>query len=291
MRSIWLLLIFFSVATRAAGQRFVPVFQVLFADKASLSNGTVLKSLDILQDEIIHVGDSGYLVLIHETGIPVEFSNDTTIVLNEIQSILSPPYKNILSSYQKSIGIDYLFFSQGVEARKYRLTRTGAIHDDRLLFTIYPPLINNRIYFDDHVKIIWRPNFSGIEIVVKIFNLFDDELKSYEVKDKLVLISKDELISEDADCIIVFTEKQQKIKKNDVREGLLLSRFYTDKISFPYSSEIKTPAAALMTGYFFEMAYWEDSKEAQSYYELATRLSDKKFYQEMLANYYRRQGK
>lgn len=143
-------LFFFFIAQLGLAQN-IPVFQVLYAEKASLSNGTPLKSLDKLLDETIHIADSGYLVLIHEMGIPVEFSGDTTIILNEIHSILKPKPKEMGSSYQRSVGADYLFISQEVQAKKYRLSRTGAVHDDRLVHSIYPPLINSRIYFDDDV--------------------------------------------------------------------------------------------------------------------------------------------
>lgn len=90
---------------------------MLYAEKASLSNGTPLKSLDKLLDETIHVADSGYLFLIHEMGIPVEFYGDTTIILSEIHSILNPKPKEMGGSYQRSVGVGYLFLSQEIEAK------------------------------------------------------------------------------------------------------------------------------------------------------------------------------
>jgi hypothetical protein len=289
MKSIGFLMILFSVAIKAASQQTVPVFQVIYAENALLNNGTNLKSLDKLTDEIIHVSDSGYLVLIHETGIPVEFNADTTIMLSEIHAILNPKSVGEQSSYQKSVGLDYLFLSQAAEAKRFRLKRTGAIHDDRPAHLIYPPLINRKIYFDEDVKIVLKSNFIGIDLIVKVMNVYNDELRSYEVKDSFVLIPEEELNYQDIDCIITFgptTEKRSKGKNSAY--GNVISRFYTNKIDFPYSAKVKTPAAALMAGYFFELASWEASEEAQSYYELATRLSDNKFYKEMLSNYLKR---
>jgi hypothetical protein len=291
MKAFSLFLIFIAQCGLA---QTIPVFQVLYSEKASLSNGTPLKSLDKLLDQTIHVADGGYLVLIHEMGIPVEFYGDTTILLSELHSILNPKPKQMGSSYQRSVGVDYLFISQEVEAKKYRLSRTGALHDDILVHSIYPPLINGRIYFDDDVKIVWQPNFSKIQIEVKLRNLFDEELASYKVDDTVVLISKEKLNSEGKNCCILtfarFDEKKQNRRRTNYEHSILIDQFYADEIDFPYSAKIKTAAAALMTGYFYELASWGASKEAQSHYELATQLSDKQFYKDMLSNYLKRAG-
>lgn len=288
-------LFFFFIAQLGLAQN-IPVFQVLYAEKASLSNGTPLKSLDKLLDETIHVADSGYLVLIHETGIPVEFNGDTTIILSEIHSILEPKPKEMGSSYQRSVGVDYLFISQEVQAKKYRLSRTGAVHDHRLVRSIYPPLIDGLIYFDDDVKVVWQRGFVGIDLDINVVNVFDEKLKSSSinrVNDSTLLISKAELFYQNTDCIITFAsfyETERKRRKNGVGTAFFIRNFYTDKINFPYSAIIKTPAAALMAAYFYELASWGVSKEAQAHYELATQLSDKQFYKEMLSNYLKRSG-
>ncbi|MBN8578867.1 MAG: hypothetical protein J0L66_18150 [Cytophagales bacterium] len=86
-------LILFCVFYQDLTAQNIPVFQVLYAEKASLNNGTHLKNLDKRLDETIHVTDSGYLVLIHSTGIPVEWSSDTAITLSEIHTILNPHQK------------------------------------------------------------------------------------------------------------------------------------------------------------------------------------------------------
>jgi hypothetical protein len=123
--------------------------------------------------------------------------------------------------------------------------------------------------------------FSVIQIEVKL--LFDEELASYKVDDTVVLISKEGLISEGKNCCILsfarFDDKKQNRRRTNYEYS---TKFYTDKINFPYSAKIKTPAAALMAGYFYELASWGVSKEAQAHYELTTQLSDKQFYKDML---------
>ncbi len=287
-----LIIILTLVISGSLSAQTVYPFQVLHAENAKLSSGKELKSLDMISiEETIHINNDGYLALIHETGIPIEFS-DTTVVLKELHSILNPPSAKSLSTFQKSVSLDYLFVFQSAEAKRMRLSHMGASHDDRLAYVIYPPLINGRIYFSKDVMIVWKPNI-GTEIIVKVMNVYDEKLRSYEVKDNLVLIPEVELNYQNVNCIITFsppTEKERKGKTSESQIVHFISRFYTNKIDFPYSAEVKTPAAALMTGYFFELASWEASEEARSYYELATRLSDNKFYKEMLSNYLKRTG-
>jgi hypothetical protein len=190
-------IIFLCLAFKNLSSQTIPVFQILYAEKASLSNGTPLKTLDKLLDETIHVADSGYLVLIHETGIPVEVSGDTTIMLNDVHSVLNPPSKKMSSSYQNSLGVNYLFISELLESKKYRLERTRAVRDDRLVRSVYPPLINGLIYFDDDVKVVWQRGFIGMELDINVVNVFDEKLKSSSsnrVNDSTLLISKEELV-------------------------------------------------------------------------------------------------
>ena len=223
----------------------------------------------------------------------MEFNGDTTIALSEVHTILNPPSRKLLSYYQGSIGVEYLLIPQGIEARKFRLNRTRAYFNDALVRSVYPPLINGYVYFDDDVKVVWQRGFVGINLDVSVVNVFDEKLKSPIIDDSTVLINKQELIDQKTDCIITFatvTEKGKKKKKNYTGEGFFIKRFYTDKIDFPYSAKIKTPATALMAAYFYELASWGVSKEAQAHYELATQLSDKQFYKEMLSNYLKRSG-
>lgn len=249
----------------------IPVFQVLYAEKASLSNGTTLKSLDKLLDETIHVADSGYLVLIHETGIPVELSGDTTISLKEVYAILNPPVsekekKNITKSklpflrysYQMSVGLNYLFLSDGPEAQKTILGNAWPVMDSDLRkrsVVKYPPLMDSRIYFDDDVKVVWLPRLTNgkepqTKLKIKLINEFSEELISIPTSNNEFILAKSELdkLLRDNQYIIVIVEDSRE--KQQVLS--LLCPFFTKTIRFPYSKEIKTPAAALMAGYLYE---------------------------------------
>lgn len=301
--------LFFSlIFINTAFSQTIPVFQVLYAEKASLSNGTILKSLDPLLDETIQVADSGYLVLIHETGIPLELSGDTIISLIQLRTLLDPPQsetsrkrlnKNLIPlrhSYQRSIGIDYLTLLNPAEAGKTKLSRTGYSADSHPTEGVkYPPLINGRIYFDDDVKIIWDAQLfvsqtslqNGFKVRFK--NLFDDLIRIIDVEGRELILSEreiSEIMSKDKNIILYITDTFV----HGMPKGIIMSPFYTKAIQFPYSKEIKTASAALMVGFIFETTSPHNSVEAKPYYELATQLSDKQFYKDMLNNYLKRTG-
>jgi len=300
--------LFFVFIVQGGLAQTIPVFQVLYAEKASLSNGTILKSLDPLLDETIHVADSGYLVLIHETGIPVEFSGDTIFSIRDIHTILDPPISETMKKkirktkdspirhrYQKSVGLVYLFLSNGPEARKMILSRAGAVLDGGPPNNgvKYPPLIDHKLYFDGDMKIILWRGFEAEGVTAKITDIFDEELKSISLKDNEILLSKNELIQmvnkEKHKHVFIYLEDAQE--RQLPRGAAFVTQFFTEKYKFPYSKEITTPAAALMAGYFLETyAHYEESKDALPYYELATQLSDKQFYKDMLSNYLKRTG-
>ncbi len=250
--------LFFSlIFINTAFSQTIPVFQVLYAEKASLSNGTILKSMDPLLDETIQVADSGYLVLIHETGIPVEFSGDTTFSLNDVHTILNPPLSETMKKkirtnkvspirhrYQKSVGLAYLFLSNGPEARKIILSRTGAVLDGGppKNGVKYPPLIDHKVYFDGDMKIILWRGFEAEGVTAKITDIFDEELKSISLKDNEILLSKNELVQmvnkEKHKHVLIYLEDAQE--RQLPRVAAFVTQFFTEKYKFPYSKEITT---------------------------------------------------
>jgi hypothetical protein len=305
MKAIFLILV--CLLCKSVSAQTIPVFQVVHAENASLNNGTALKSLDKLLDETIHVADSGYLVLIHETGIPIEFNGDTTIHLKEIHTILDPPLSKktkryiarsktpyFRHSYQRSIGLHYLFISNEIEARNTRPVQRPC-HDcgPPNSGLRYPPLIDNKLFYSDtDLKLMWLPREETDRFILRFVNIYDDELCSpFAVDDRQYTLSRDkiaDLTKSEPDILLLI----KGIESFSVDEFvIIMSPFYTAMIDFPYSSNITSPAVALMAGHIFETTSIAVSKEARPYYELAARLSDKKFYQDMLENYYARQGR
>jgi hypothetical protein len=156
----------------------------------------------------------------------------------------------------------------------------------------FPPLIDHRIFYSkEEVKVMWVPKHESNQFVLKFMNEFDEELmrpvevagNQYTLQINRIGSSKDL-----TPTFFVFIEGNQKKWEDNL--VALVTPFYSNKIDFPYSGEIATPAVALMAGYFFETTSIAVSKEALPYYELAVQLSDKQFYKDMLNNYMKRTG-
>jgi len=59
-------------------------------------------------------------------------------------------------------------------------------------------------------------------------------------------------------------------------------------LDYTYQCELKNASAALMAGLYLELLPYNYLAEAEEYFILATKLSDKEFFKLMLANFRRR---
>jgi len=291
-----LILFFFCGNTMA--QTVYP-FQVLHAENATLTNGKSLKSLDIVSvEEIITVGADGYLALVHDTGFPIEVNKDTIVVILELHNAISPPNKTKrkkkseveVQRFDKGIGLDFLFISDKIIANKTRLNRTGMCMDcDTSLEIIYPPFSFNYVLFSNDLCLEWAPSkINNYSIALK--DLYGDVLKEFKVDRNKTKFSFDEINDLlGIESAIVFDLNDSESQYHSA--SVLIKRFASSDLDFPYSCSIKSPAAALLVGYSLEKSPRNYSIMAEEYYKLATQLSSKTFYQDMLDNYYARQGK
>lgn len=62
-------------------------------------------------------------------------------------------------------------------------------------------------------------------------------------------------------------------------------------LEYPYTCEIKKASFALMAGLYLELSPRNYLDEAEKYYILATNLSDRQFYRDMLDNFRKRTGR
>lgn len=286
------------ISGSSSAQTLYP-FQVLYAENAKSSDGKILKSMDMVSiHESIKIENEGSIVLIHRSGFPIEINKDTIIRINELDEVISPPFsgksrlkkeKNIQWVWSRGIAIDFLLISDKILANKRKLSSLGLVSDqNENMEIIYPPMSTRQVNFSNDFYVRWRPlgkeNYS-VEIkdmydsVLSVITTNKSELKIPEIEMREIMKSKD---------MLLFTLKE--LKSKTVSNTFLVKEFDLKGIPNPYPSEIVKPSSALLMGFFLEISFWDYSKTAEEYYILATKLSSKKFYQDMLANYYSRQG-
>ena len=282
------------ISGSSAAQTLYP-FQVLYAENAKLSDGKILKSMDMVSDkETIKISEGGYLALVHDTGFPIEIDGDTLLLISELDAIIKGP--NIkrkskkrfeMPRFDKGIGLTYLLIRDKVNTTRRPCNDCGATIE-----ITYPPFSNAYVLFSEGLCLKWRPPDSDT-YSIKVKNLFDDVLKEFKVDENQINISADDMdgLMENEKGILFEISGNYKSPSGIIFPStMLIKQFKNTKLSYPYSCELKSSAAALMVAYSFETSRYGNPKNAEEYYILATKLSSKKFYQEMLANYYSRQG-
>jgi hypothetical protein len=286
MRNLFILFIllqaFYSSAQDAASEKKFP-FQVLYAENTKNKAGQVLKSLDVVSiDDILTVGKNGTLSLIHHSGFPIEVNGDTTIEINDLHDLLViPKDKNSSSSRPQ---IDNLFISNSSLVKNKLTACHDCTHDLEIL---YPPAFaQSGINYKDGLCIKWVASTSKT-YQVNIANIFEDLIKSYTVDSNELNVTGDELRTlkgEEKILIIRINDLENKKCSN----GSMLKEFPANNVKFPYGCDLEKATFALMAGLYIEMLPGKYFDEAEKYFLLATELSDRPFYKEMLANFKKR---
>ena len=72
---------------------------------------------------------------------------------------------------------------------------------------------------------------------------------------------------------------------------LNFKEFSKGNLEYPYPCDIRKASFALMAGLYLELSPRDYFDEAEQYFVLATTLSDRQFYRNMLDNYRKRREK
>lgn len=220
------------------------------ADWAPLKTGATLRSGDELK-----LSENGYLGLVHVKGKPLELKLSGTYKVAELAARVGEG-ASVLNKYT-----DFILSSNSAEAKKNRLSATGAVDrgENYAIKLILPENQSSGIY--NNVAII---NWDGTKVTgpytVTLRNMFDDELMKFEtpessyrldladpkfVKENAILIevkskndpkqvSKQHLIkkispAEQAGVKKSLTEISADVSEATALNKLLLAGFYEEK--------------------------------------------------------------
>jgi hypothetical protein len=178
-----------------------------------LRTGTTLK----VSDEI-KLGDNSYIGLVHSSGKPKELKTAGNYKVSELASQIGTG-ASVLNKYT-----DFILSSNSAEAKKNRLSATGAVHRDVESAAIKLMLPENQhaSIFNNQAVINWEGNKVPGPYVVVLRNMFDDELARLETPETSINIdlADPKYASENAILVEVSskadpkqTSKQHLIKK------------------------------------------------------------------------------
>lgn len=144
-----------------------------------LKTGASLK-----QSDEVRLTDNGYIGLVHSTGKPIELKQPKTYTVKELESKIGTG-SSVLNKYT-----DFILSSNSAEAKKNRLSATGAVHratETAAISVILPERQQSEIY-NSKAVVTWESSKSEGPFVVIIRNLFEDELDRIETPENTITL-------------------------------------------------------------------------------------------------------
>ena len=263
----------FFLASAAFGQDYT--FKVLANKGANeyksgdswqaLKTGASLKSGDELK-----VSDNAYIGLVHVSGKPIEVKQAGTFKVSELAAKVSAG-ASVLNKYT-----DFILSSNSAEAKKNRLSATGAVHRGLEDIKVFLPENQFSEVFNTIAIINWESSKSGGPYVVTLKNMFDDELAKIETPETTLQIDLNDPKFANETAVLVEVKSKADMKSKSEQhliKKLSAGRYEAIKKSFTeISSELKEETALnklILAGFYEENKLLIDAIAA---YEQAIKL-------------------
>lgn len=181
-----LVLGFIFALTAAFGQDYA--FKVL-ANKGTneVKNGDswqAIKTGSSLQSaDEVRLSENAYLGLIHKSGKPLEVKQSGPHKVADLAAQIQGG-TSVLNKYT-----DFILSSNSAEAKKNRLSATGAVHRGLEDIKVYLPENQYSGVFSQKAVINWSAEKGGAPYIVTFKNMFDDELMKVETPEHSVEVN------------------------------------------------------------------------------------------------------
>jgi len=291
-----LVLAFLIISAQAFGQGYA--FKVL-ANKGSnevktgdtwqpLKTGATLKSTDELK-----ITDNSYVGLVHSSGKPMELKQADTYQVSKLEAQVGKG-TSVLNKYT-----DFILSSNSAEAKKNRLSATGAVSRD-LTTTPVPiqimlPENQHSGIYNTAAVISWESNKVPGPYVVTINNMFGEELAKVETPESLLRVdlTDPKFVNENA-VLVMVSSKADPSKKSVEKLIKKLSPADQEKIKVSLGEIMGEVAEQTALNKFILAGFYEENYlfiDAVAAYEEAIRLApDVPSYQEAYEDFLIRHG-
>jgi hypothetical protein len=265
-------------------------FQVLFADNVENKKGQPVKNFDLISiNDVLVVGQGGFLSMVHYFGYPIEIDRDTTINIKELQKefdLLKLGKRREKYSNLKRPDIEFLNITDSDTGRKSKFKITKPCHHCSDFELIYPPKYRaNEILFDNELCLKWESTGSN-SYMIELKNMFDESVMTYTATtNELKLDDRNVRDVFDRERVLLLSIKDES--KNRASDISIIRKF-TSQYKYPYSCTPQTATDALFAGFYIEVAQGNHGSEAEGYYQLAMKLSDRQLFKTMYDNFIKR---
>ena len=122
----------------------------------------------------LKVSENAYLGLVSVKGKPLELKQPKTYKVADLLNQMGAG-ASVMSKYT-----DFILSSNSAEAKKNRLSATGAVHrGEPVLLSVYLPPPQNANIFGSSMTVIWEAPKSGGPYVVTLKNIFEEDLAKF----------------------------------------------------------------------------------------------------------------
>lgn len=183
----------------------------------------------------IKVSENAYLGLVHKSGKPIEIKKAGPYKVDELAKSVNTE-SSVLNKYT-----DFILSSNSAEAKKNRLSATGAVHRGEA-DAINLLLPDNQFsgFFGNKVILTWDAKVSG-PFVVELQDMFEDVLAKYETPNNSYTLdlSDPKLAGRDLNAIMVLiTQKESAKNRSSVKILKRLSAEEEKKVKAAYAAEV-----------------------------------------------------
>jgi hypothetical protein len=187
---------------------------------AAVKTGTSLKSGDELK-----VSENSYMGLVHVTGKPVELKQAGSYKVADLAAKVGGG-SSVLNKYT-----DFILSSNSAEAKKNRLSATGAVHRGLGDIKVFLPENQFSDVFNSVAIINWESAKNGGPYVLTLKNMFDEELAKIETPETSaeINLSAPEFANESA-ILVEVKSKTDGTSKSDQHLIKKMNAAQTDKI-------------------------------------------------------------
>lgn len=269
---ILLLVGFFAITTLVNAQDYT--FRVLANKGANeiksgdswqpVKTGASLK----LGDEL-KVTENASIGLVHSSGKPLEVKKASTYKVADLAAQVGSS-TSVLNKYT-----DFILSSNSAEAKKNRLSATGAVHRG-LGIKVYLPNNQYASVFNNIVYVNWDKSEKG-PYVVSFLNMFDDVLQKIETPENVVSIDLNDPKFAGETAILVEIQSKTTNTKSD--ERYLIKKLSTGeqaKINVAYTDVMKELKEESALNKLVLAGFFEQNKlliDAITAYEQAMKLA------------------
>jgi hypothetical protein len=244
----------------------------------AVKTGAALKA-----DDELKLAENAYVGLVSVNGKPLELKSAGSYKIADLAAKVATG-TSVLNKYT-----DFILSSNSAEAKKNRLSATGAVHRGPKEIRLYLPENNNADVLNDFAIITWEKDAGPYVVTLK--NMFDEELGVIETPETSVQVNlaAPEYANESAILVEVKSKSDGKVKSPQ-RLLKKMTPAQSDKIKkemAEFSSQISEQTALnkfIMAGFYEEKKLIIDALAA---YEQAIKMapdvpSYKEAYEEFL---------